>query len=69
MISQLNSTILSGAYSSNLGEQKEVKSTSNLEKTSSVEKNRVQELKESIDSGAYKVDLQGVAEKMAQDLL
>ena len=69
MISQLNSSAVGGAYSNNIGDSKEVKQATKSEKASSVEQTKVEQLKESINSGAYKVNLQAVAEKMAQDLL
>jgi flagellar biosynthesis anti-sigma factor FlgM len=69
MISQANNSALRGAYSSTLGESKMTKEATKTEKTSSVEQTKVEQLKELISSGAYKVDLQALAEKMAQDLL
>ncbi len=69
MISQLNSSALRGAYSSSLGEPKETKMASTTDKAFSAEKTKAEQLKESIDSGTYRVNLQAVAEKMAQDLL
>jgi len=69
MISQLNNSALKGTYSSSLGESKVAKEATKPEKVSSSEQTKVEQLKESINSGAYKVNLQAVAEKMAQDLL
>ena len=69
MISQLNTSALRNAYASSLGEPKEAKQTVVADKQSSTENSKVEQLKESIGSGMYKVDLQAVAQKMAQDLL
>ena len=69
MVSNVNSSAVRNAYASNLGESKETKQAASSDKASSAEKSKVEQIKESIGSGEYKVDLQAVAEKMAQDLL
>jgi len=68
MISQLNSSALRTAYSNNSGEAKEAKQSSNAAVKQSDE-SRVDQLKESIGSGTYKVNIDALAQKMAQDLL
>ena len=68
MISQLNSSALRTAYSNNSGEAKETRQSSNAG-TKQTQISRVDDLKESINSGTYKVDTQALAQKMAQDLL
>jgi len=66
MISQTNNSALRAAYPNKASEAKEPKqaAVSTQSETSKVEK-----LKESIDSGEYKVDIQALSEKMAESLL
>jgi len=69
MISQLNSTAVRSMYSNNLGEAKEAKQSAPEANSKMTGSSKVEQLKESIDSGAYKVDLTALSEKMAQELL
>jgi len=68
MISNVNNSIIGSAYTNNttLSTQKrENTATTALDQKSS----RVDQLKESIDAGKYKVDLSALSEKMADELL
>lgn len=67
MISQLNSANIKSALGNTIGEPKESKKAeANAQLT---KQNRVEQLKASIESGEYKIDLQALSEKMAQELL
>lgn len=67
MISQLNSSAVKSAYSNN-GEQKtENKEDMNVSKQGDM--SRVEKIKESLAAGEYKVDLQALSEKIADELL
>jgi len=68
MISTVNSAAARSAYTNNLGDAKGAKANAKVS-TKEDGTTRIEKLKESIDSGEYKVDLEAVAQKMAQDLL
>ena len=68
MISQVNSSALRSAYSNNLGEAKESqKTTTNVSKQGDTSK--VEQIKEALESGEYKINLQALSEKIADELL
>jgi len=69
MISQYNGSALRTAMNNNLGEAKEAKQTATVANAKLTGLNKIEQLKESIDSGEYKVDLSALSEKMAQELL
>jgi len=66
MISQTNNTLLRAAYPSKVAEAREPKQANTTAKN---ETSRVDQLKEAIDSGTYKVNLDALSEKMADTLL
>ncbi|MEN4046956.1 MULTISPECIES: flagellar biosynthesis anti-sigma factor FlgM [Sulfurimonas] len=68
MISKVNNSVLGSAYVNNTlsnTQKKENTSVTAVENKSS----KVEQLKESIDSGQYKVDLSALSKKMADELL
>lgn len=67
MISQTNSSAIRAAYPSKTSDVKEQKQAATVSSQSDTSK--IDELKESIDSGEYKVDIQALSEKMADSLL
>jgi len=67
MISQLNSSMVRNAYSSNIGETRDSSSKMNVSKQGDMSK--VDKIKESLDSGEYKVNIQALSEKIADELL
>ena len=67
MISQTNNSAIRAAYPSKTHEAKETKQ--NTQTTTQNESSRVDQLKESIGSGEYKVNLEATAQKMAKSLL
>ena len=68
MISNINNASANTAYSSN-GKTAQVKENMNTTDTSKESSSKVDKLKESVDSGQYKVDLSALANKMADELL
>jgi len=68
MISQMNSSGIRSAYASNFGEAKEAKST-NQTITKQGDTSQVQKIKESLESGEYKINIQALSEKIADELL
>ncbi|MBU1657878.1 flagellar biosynthesis anti-sigma factor FlgM [bacterium] len=68
MISQTNSAAVRSAYASNFGEPREaVKSSGSISKQGDMSK--VEKIRESLESGEYKINLQALSEKIAQELL
>jgi len=68
MISSVNSSIVRNAYASSTNENKEIKPNAKLA-TSGSSENKIEKLKEAIDSGEYKIDLSALSHKMADELL
>jgi len=70
MISQTNSAAVRTAYASNFGETKDVKSSSSVTKGEQGSKtSKVDQFRAAINSGNYKVDIDQLSSKMADDLL
>ncbi|QSZ42391.1 flagellar biosynthesis anti-sigma factor FlgM [Sulfurimonas aquatica] len=67
MISQTNSSVLQGAYASKTNETKEQKQGVNITKQGDMSK--VEQLRESINSGEYKVNIEALSKKIAESLL
>ncbi len=68
MISRVNNSGVGSAYTNNIAsntQKKEGASTTATDQNSS----KVDKLKESINSGEYKVDLSALSKKMADELL
>ena len=68
MISNVNNSIIGSAYTNNTTlstQKKKNTATTAIDQKSS----RVDQLKELIDAGEYKVDLSALSEKMADELL
>ena len=67
MISQTNSSAVHASYQSKTTESKESKQSASVAKQGNTSK--LDQLKESIDSGEYRVNIQALSEKMADSLL
>lgn len=69
MISQVNSAAVRNAYPNNTGDAKETakKDATNISKQGDTSK--VDQLKEAVLSGEYKVNLQTLSQKIADELL
>ncbi len=68
MISKVNNSVLGSAYANNALSNTQKKE--NVSATATDQKgSKVDQLKESIDSGEYKVDLSALSKKMADELL
>lgn len=67
MISKLNSAAVHSAYASKTNDSKTTKS--GVEATKQNDTSNVEKLKGSIDSGEYKVNLDALSQKMADELL
>lgn len=66
MISRVNSSVAQSIYANNASENKANK---NVGTENAKESTKVEQLKEAIESGEYKVDISALAEKMADELL
>ncbi len=69
MISQTNTSALRSAYTSNLTESKTSRNSGATTVSKQGDLSKVEQLKESIASGEYKVDLEALSQKIAQELL
>ena len=67
MISQTNSSAVQAAYQSKTAQAKAAKT--NTVVSSQGDTSKIEQLKESIDSGEYKVNIQALSEKIADSLL
>ena len=68
MISQANSVAVRNAYTNNFGESKEVKKAgTTISSQGGISK--VEQIKGSLESGEYKINLQALSEKIADELL
>lgn len=68
MISQVNSTNIRTALNNNSSDNKEVNKKATTV-SSQGDLSKVEEIKESLQSGEYKLDLQALSEKIADELL
>ncbi len=69
MISQLQSANVRTAYANSSNENKEVTQKGALSVSKQGDLSKVDQIKEALASGQYKVDLQALSEKMAQELV
>lgn len=70
MISQINSSALRNAYANALGEPKEgTKGSEKATISKQGDMSKIERIKESLQAGTYRVDLQALSEKIADELL
>jgi len=69
MISQLNSANIRTAYANSFGESREATQKGALSVSKQGDLTKVDQIKEALSSGEYKINLQALSEKMAQELL
>jgi len=71
MISNVNNAAVTSAYANNSNNKLQKGATHKAESTisSQGDKSKVDQIKESIQSGTYKVDLQALSQKIAEELL
>ncbi|MCW8837794.1 MAG: flagellar biosynthesis anti-sigma factor FlgM [Thiovulaceae bacterium] len=72
MISKLNNNALSGAYSNNTNEAKQAKSATRKAEasiSSQGDTSKIDRIKSDIASGQYKVNLEALSQKIADELL
>jgi len=69
MISQTNSSSIRTAYANNFGEAKNAKAATSSSVSKQGDLNKLDTLKEALASGEYKVDLDALSKKIAEELL
>ena len=69
MISQTNGSAIRTAYANNFGESKGTKDASGATVSKQGDTSKIDEIKESLSSGEYKVDLEALSKKIAEELL
>lgn len=69
MISQVNSAMVRNAYAGNIGESKEVSQKEKMGVFKQGDTSKVDQIKEAIESGQYKINLQTLSQKIAEALL
>jgi len=69
MISKSNSSIVRATYASNLGESKSAKVNTNTSVSKQGDTSKIEQIKASLASGEYKVDLDALSKKIAEELL
>ena len=68
MISQANSSAIRSLQASNLGEAKDVKQVKATKISSQGDTSNVERIKEALDAGEYKIDLEALSQKIADEL-
>lgn len=69
MISQIGSSNIRSAYQNGIAQNKETSQKSETVVSRQGDKSRVEEIKEALESGEYKINLQALSEKIAAELL
>ena len=69
MISNINGSAVRGTFANSMNENKELKPNAKLTASQDGSKNRIEKLKEAIESGEYKVDLSALSQKIADEML
>jgi len=69
MITQTNSAMIRNAYTNNFNDSKDVKTKASVNITKQGDTSKVEQLKEAINSGEYRIDLQTLSQKIADELL
>ena len=69
MISQANSANIRNAYTNTLSDNKDVDKKVGTKVSSQGDMSKVEQIKEALESGEYKINLQALSEKIADELL
>lgn len=69
MISQAGNSAVRSAYTNNSTENKEVSKKPTTNVSSQGDMSKVDQIKEALESGEYKINLQALSEKIADELL
>lgn len=69
MITQANNANIRSAYSNNLSETKDTNKKASTNVSSQGDMSKVDQIKKELESGEYKINLQALSEKIADELL
>jgi len=69
MISQVNSGTIRSAYTNNMSKGKEVSQTSETNVSKQGNTSKVEQIKEALESGEYKINLEALSKKIAEELM
>ena len=69
MISQANSVNIRNAYTNTSSDTKDVNKKAGTNISSQGDMSKVDQIKEALESGEYKINLQALSEKIADELL
>jgi len=69
MISQTNSSAIRSMHASNLGEPRDTKQVKATKISAQGDTSKVERIKEALDAGEYKIDLEALSQKIADELL
>jgi len=69
MISQVNQAGVRAAYANTVGEGKEVSKKTPTTVSQQGDTSKVERIKEALESGEYKINLQALSEKIAEELM
>lgn len=69
MITSANTANVRSVYNSNLSEQKDVDKKAGTNISSQGDLSKVEQIKKDLESGEYKINLQALSEKIADELL
>jgi len=69
MISQLNGSVVHSAYTSGSSESKETSKKASATISKQGDMSKVDKIKASLESGEYKINIQALSEKIAEELL
>ncbi|MBE0514856.1 flagellar biosynthesis anti-sigma factor FlgM [Sulfurimonas sp.] len=69
MISQVNQVGVRAAYTKTLDEEKEVLKKTSTTVSQQGDTSKVERIKEALESGEYKINLQTLSEKIAEELM
>ncbi len=69
MISQVNSANVRNTYANNVGEKKEVSEKSGATVSKQGDTSKVEQIKEALEAGEYKINLQALSQKISEELM
>ncbi|MDQ1339083.1 MAG: hypothetical protein QG567_233 [Campylobacterota bacterium] len=69
MISQINGANIRSAYANSFGESKELSQKTVATVSKQGDTSKVEQIKEALASGEYKINIQALSEKIAQELM
>ena len=69
MISQVNSTAIANTYSKNDTQVKQSEKNTGVNVSKQGDMSKVEQIKEALSSGEYKINLQALSEKIAEELM